>query len=331
MRVNYRASTNTPSVTQLQDVVNNANPQQVTAGNPTLRPSYAHNLNVNLNRLDPLGGRSFLVFGNATRTLSYVGNRTVVAGRDTMIRGVVLPAGAQFSTPDNLGGAWNLRLFANHGRPVLAIKSNINLTLGGGFAETPGTLAGASTTTDSYNANAGLTLSSNISPKLDFTATYGADYFASRNAQFASLDQTYTRHRGTLRFQWQAYKGLTFSTDATGQLYAGLDQSVYPSTAIVNAGLAYQLFRDERAEVKLAINDLLDQSRSLSRTVTELYVEDRTTNVLGRFVMLTLTYRLKNFGQGAGSAAPRLPGGRGEEGPIRIFMPGGGGPPPPGN
>ena len=94
---------------------------------------------------------------------------------------------------------------------------------------------------------------------------------------------------------------------------------------LLNAGIAYQMLRDEKAEVKLSVNDLLNESRSLSRTVTEVYVEDRNTQVLGRFIMLTLTYRLRNFGSGTATPdRPRLPGG---DGPVRIFMPGGGGPP----
>jgi hypothetical protein len=37
-------------------------------------------------------------------------------------------------------------------------------------------------------------------------------------------------------------------------------------------------------------NDLLDQNRSIGRTVTESYVEDTTNRVLPRYLMLTFEY-----------------------------------------
>ena len=50
------------------------------------------------------------------------------------------------------------------------------------------------------------------------------------------------------------------------------------------------------AEVRLTVNDLLNQDTDLSRTVTGTYVEDVQTDALGRYVMLNLTYRLGRFG-----------------------------------
>jgi outer membrane receptor protein involved in Fe transport len=45
IRFNYRTSTNAPSITQLQNVLDNTNPLFLTSGNPNLAQEYSHNLN----------------------------------------------------------------------------------------------------------------------------------------------------------------------------------------------------------------------------------------------------------------------------------------------
>ena len=49
-------------------------------------------------------------------------------------------------------------------------------------------------------------------------------------------------------------------------------------------------------ELKLSVFDLLKQNRSITRTVTESYIEDVQNQVLTQYFMLTFSYKLKNFG-----------------------------------
>ncbi len=53
------------------------------------------------------------------------------------------------------------------------------------------------------------------------------------------------------------------------------------------------------------VSDILNQNTSIVRTVNEFYVEDNQSNVLGRYVLLNFTYRIRNFGAPAPSVAPR--------------------------
>ena len=55
------------------------------------------------------------------------------------------------------------------------------------------------------------------------------------------------------------------------------------------------------AEVKLSVFDILNQNNSISRTVTETYIEDTRSNVLNRYFMLTFTYNIRKF---TSTAAP---------------------------
>jgi len=45
--------------------------------------------------------------------------------------------------------------------------------------------------------------------------------------------------------------------------------------------------------VRLSANDILNQNKSVSRTITDSYVQDTQTQVLSRYFMLAFTYTLR--------------------------------------
>jgi uncharacterized membrane protein len=54
-------------------------------------------------------------------------------------------------------------------------------------------------------------------------------------------------------------------------------------------------------ELKLSVFDLLKQNKSISRNVTDSYIQDVQNQVLQQYFMLTFTYKLKTFGKGKAS------------------------------
>jgi len=60
-----------------------------------------------------------------------------------------------------------------------------------------------------------------------------------------------------------------------------------------NASVGRKLFKDQRGELRLTGSDVLDQNKSLSRTVTPSYVQDVNSQTLRPYVMLMLTNQLK--------------------------------------
>ena len=85
-------------------------------------------------------------------------------------------------------------------------------------------------------------------------------------------------------------------TDLRALHYTGLDATVDPTQVLLGARIGYKFLQNDLAEVSLSVSDLFDQQRDVERTVTESYVQDAQTAALGRYVMLNLSYKLRNFG-----------------------------------
>lgn len=293
----YRARTQTPSATQLQDVVDNSNPLLLTAGNPDLTPATTHTLRARYNATDAEGGSVLAAFVSGSYGADAISTATTTALVDTeLASGVVLPAGAQLTTPVNVDGAWDARALVSYGRPVPLLGSNANVSLGTSFSRTPGMVDSEDNVSDELGFDGRLFLGSAISPRVDVSVQYGARYTAVANSSAPSLDDTYVRHLAGAKATWLPWEGLVLGTDIQALHYAGLDASVDPTQVLVGAKVGYKFLRNDLGEISLSIADLFDQQRDVERTVTETYVEDAQATALGRYVMLNLTYKLRNFG-----------------------------------
>ncbi len=296
LRVFYRSNTNAPSLTQLQDIVDNSNPLSMTAGNPDLKQEYSNMLMARYSLSKIRSSKFMYLLVYIRNTQNYIGSATYTAANDTLIGGgLVLNRGSQLTIPVNADGFWNARTFFTFGFPISKIKSNLNLNTGVTYARTPGIINGNENISHSWLLSQGVVLGSNISEKLDFTISYSASYNISNNSIQDELNNNYFYQSTGLDFTWIFWKGIVFRNTLKHQLYTGLSEELNDSYLLWNIEVGKKFLKNQAAEVKIGVYDLLDQNKSISRTVNESYIEDSIVEVLQRYAMLSFTYNLKNF------------------------------------
>ena len=300
LRVRYRASVNTPSVNQLQNVVNINNPLFITSGNPELGQSYTNFMFARLGYTNTQKSKSFFAGLFAQQVNDYITNGTWVASKDSTIQnGIILRQGSQYSKPINLSGYWSLRSFANYGIPLKAIKSNLSLNGGIGYVRTPGSVNGISNFTNNYSYSAGVALASNISEFIDYTLSYTGNFNNAVNSFNPNLNNKYYSHNASAKLNLLTKKGWFLLNDIGNQVYTGLADGFNQNFWLWNASAGKKFLSKQRGELKVTVFDLLKQNQSVSRTVDALYIEDVQTVVLQQYFMLTFTYSLRNFGKPA--------------------------------
>ncbi|MBC7449665.1 MAG: outer membrane beta-barrel protein [Hymenobacteraceae bacterium] len=331
LRLNYSARTNAPGIGQLQEVVNNANPLQLTTGNPDLRQETQHNMFVRYSAAKPDAGTSFFALLSGSATRDNITNQTTVAVRETFISPTLtLPAGAQLTRPVNLNGYYSARAFSSYGLPLKGVKSTLNHNVSATYARTPGLVNGKLNYARTPAVSGGLTLSSNISEKLDFALTSNTAYTRVTNTLRTTADNAYLNHTSSLRLSWLVGPGISVKTDVSHQLYSGLTAGFDQNYVLWNASVGKKIFANQRGEIQLYVYDILKQNQAIQRTITEAYLEDQRTTVLQRYAMLVFTYNIR---RGTGGV-PKVDLDRGPDGEQRPkFGPGGRPPgfgPPPG-
>jgi hypothetical protein len=295
LRLFYRSSTNLPSISQLQNVVNNSNPLILSAGNANLVQEFRNMIHLRYSKSNVAKGRTMFIYSNLTTASNYIGNSTTLAIKDTIISGVALKKGAQLSLPVNLNGYKSFRAYLSYGMPMKKIKSTFNLNLGQTYSSTPALINGNTNFSNNFNSNIGLVLASNISESLDFTLNYTLNYTTVQNTLQSSLNNQYVIQNFNAKINFMPTPKWVFNADITNSSYKGLGATFNQNIWLCNAGFGYKFLKDNRGELKLSVFDALKQNTSIARTVSESYIEDKNTQILTRFYMLTFTYSIRHF------------------------------------
>lgn len=299
LRFHYRTQTVQPSNDQLQNVLNNTNPLQLSIGNADLKQNYEQTMFMRYSGTNTDKATSFFAMFAGTYTLDYITNSTFTASNDTTLDGISLTRGAQLIKPVNMDGYFNLRSFLTYGFPISKIKTNLNINANVIFTRTPGLINNEINTSDAMNYGLGLTFSSNISKQVDFTLSSNSSYNITENSLSKNMNATYLNQTSKLRFNVIFLEQLVVNTDLTHQYYTGLSDGFNQNFLLWNAALGYKFLKDRQAEIRFSVNDILKQNTSVSRNSTETYIEDVQNTALQQYYMLTFTYNIKVFRQKA--------------------------------
>lgn len=296
LRVFYRARTSPPSVTRLQDVLDNSNPLLLSIGNPALEQENMQFVGMRYSAANLQSGSYFFLFAMGSYTLDAIGNSTIVAGADTAVfGGIPLLRGTQITQPENFDGSYSLRSFMTYGKSVGFLKSNVNLNLSGTFSRTPSRINGEINHASAPAAGLGLSLSSNISQEVDFSISTQSNLTWISNSLRKEKNTNYLTQSSRLRFNWLFLEDFVFSTDLAHEYYSGLSEGYNDDFLLWNMSLGYKFLPDNAGELRVSVFDLLKQNSSITRSVTDTYIEDTRTNMLQRYVLLTFTWNLRNF------------------------------------
>jgi len=296
LRFNYRTSTNQPSAEQLQEVAQINNSVSVSSGNSQLRQDLRHMIFTRYQQNNTTRGTSLFVMAGATFIQDYIGNNLLIADADTTILSEIrLPAGAQWTRPDNLDGYLSLRSFLTYGFPIKPIKCNLNLNAGAFFTRTPSTINQEVNNNESLNGNTGLVLSSNISPRLDFTLGTSLGLTRIQNSSLPDEITLNSVQNHTARIQWQFWKGLFVQSDVLAQVNQGLTGEADRNVVLWNAAVGYKMLKNNALDIRVSVFDILDQNASVSRVVREAWYDDSFTNVLQQYFLLQASYQLRKY------------------------------------
>ncbi len=302
IRLFYRASTNFPSVNQLQDVVNQTNPLFISSGNPGLKQSYTQFVATRYSYTNSKTSKSFFANLFLQTAGNYITNATYVpkAADSTIQNGIILQRGAQLTKPVNLDGYRSARTFFNYSMPLKFIKTNLNLNAGFAYSRLPGLTNYVNIVTNNIVYNAGVVLASNINEYVDFNLSYNTIF--NQTSGLGSGNNNYVNQAIGAQVNLLSKKGWFLQNDVSYQANSGLSAGFNQKFGLWNAAVGKKFLKNQVGELKLSVFDLLKQNQSILRTVDARYIEDSQSQVLQQYFLLTFTYNLKNFGVAAKSA-----------------------------
>lgn len=334
LRLFVSSYTDNPSVSDLQNVYDVSDAQNITRGNQNLNPAYSHNIRFHYTNSNVEKGRTFMwMFSfqaiqdyNATHLVQNPGAMTIDDKSYTP---------NYYSMPVNLDGYRSLRTHVSYGFPIGFLKSNFNVMAGviysnipsilGGTVVSDGTIeGGARNDTHNMGYDARAVLGSNISENVDFTLSWNGTYNEATNSYDGSkVKNRYFNHTASANMKFVFPLGFTFTASAAYTQYLGFTNNYDDSYLLCNAWIGKKVFRNQRGEVMVGVNDLFNQNRSFVRSTGSGWTQNATNSVIGRYYMVQFSYNLRRFGkkgsrniqdydgvnQSSGTRRPMGPGG----------------------
>jgi hypothetical protein len=292
----YATSTNEPSISQLQNVIDNSNPLFISLGNPELDQSYSHSLMIRTNKFNTDKNTSLSNFSRIQSTSNYMTNATIFAQQDSIYAGgIEIQKGTQISKPININGYWNISNSTTYGKLISKIKSNLNTTLGLGYVRRPGQTGDVINISNTYTVDMKLSLVSNISEKVDFNTYYNISANNVTNSVMSNSNSQYIIQRLGSKMNVIFWKGFVFRNDIFFENYNGFSEAFQSKYILWNMSIAKKFMKNDLGEVELSVFDLLNQNQSYTQNITANYIEEVRTQVLKQYFMLKFTYQLRSF------------------------------------
>ena len=340
LRLYVSSYTDNPSITDLQNVADVSDAQNITKGNPDLNPTYSHRVNFHYINSNVEKGRTFMWMFSMNTTLDYTAQHLVQRPGDITIDGQAYSPNF-YSTTENLDGYWQFRTHLSYGLPIGFLKSNFNVMAGVIYTKTPSMLGGTvdaatgmisggernDTKNMGYDFRA--VLGSNISENVDFTLSWNGTYNEATNSLNADKSKNrYFNHtaQGNLKVVFPL--GFTFTASAAYSQYIGFTNDYSEDYLLCNVWLGKKVFRNKRGEVMVGVNDLFNQNRAFSRSTGSGYTQNSTNSVIGRYYMVQFNYNLRRFGKKGSRNIKDYDGVESSSGSRRMGPGGPGGPPP---
>jgi len=303
IELNYNTATNAPNIDQLQDVVNNQNSLNIREGNPDLKQEYGHRFALRYKVVNPLSGFNFAANVHADFSNDRIVNSTWLADQDTLLAsGVLLGKGGRFTRPENVDGYYNMRANGSVGIPLKKLKLNVNLNGGVFYRQEVGLLNNERTFSNSVGINQRLSLHSRISEKLIFSFSYSGNYNVVSNNLNPELSYNYYNQNLRNDFTVLFWKGMKVSSTLSYYYNTGLTNDDSQRFVLWNASLAKKFFKRQEGELALSAYDILNSNTNVSRNISDQYIEDRQSNMLNQYFILSFTYHLRKFGSTRRSA-----------------------------
>ncbi|KQN33988.1 hypothetical protein ASE92_15220 [Pedobacter sp. Leaf41] len=289
-RLNYDARFTEPNVSYLQPVADNTNALYIRNGNPNLLPARMQRLSLNMYKYDPKLLVNYNLYGYGNFTKNGIVNTTIISN------------GVQTVTPINVSGIYNFNGGANGSKDFKINKTTLKVGLGfwANFNHTPIIINNIRSDANVFYVGPNGSVKLNLNDVVELNQSYSINLNRSRYQDDFYTDLSYNTQNSTseliIRYPKKVVFETNFAITANTQQIAGYNNNI----KLWNAAVTYLFMKNDRLQLKLALNDILQSNVRRSVEITGNSVIDYQTNNLGRYGMVTLTYNIQNFGQKVG-------------------------------
>lgn len=281
----YNTTIQQPSIEQLQPTLNNSNPINLYQGNPDLKPEYNHSAVARLMKFDQFTFTNIFAMINANYTRNKITNSQTI---DNFF--------VTTTTPINVDADYFVSAYFYYGTPIRPIKSKINIGLNSTYNKSIVFINTLKNNVDRFSHTIDLSLENRNKEVFDTKAGTRISLNSTEYSANTSLNQNFLSTQYYGDFLVEFLKNYTFSTSAEYTIYSGNQFTDNPKVPIWKAFISRRFLKGNAGLIKFSVYDIFNQNIGINRTSQFNYIEDQRINSLGRYYLVSLSYKITRFG-----------------------------------
>ena len=285
--LSYVGNTQNPSLLQIQPIIDNTDPLNITVGNANLRQSFTNRFSFNYNSFKVMKSKYIQFSGSFSNTNDAIATASTIDAFGKSVNQYV-----------NVDGNYN---FGSGFYYDFELYKGIN------FGMNTGVNGGR------YNniVNGIKNINDNISTRLGFQLSYWGDkkinfwssFDASNNKTVSSIrpgaSTNFWSYRNNSNVQFKFKKAKLFidlSTDITvyqkSAAFAN-QRNIY----LVHPSMRKVISKNDKWEAKLMVYDLFNQNQFVDRNITSNFISETTNNGIRRYALFSIIYNFSKNGK----------------------------------
>ncbi len=280
---NLSTSSRSPSISQLQTIVEPSANGRSSVGNPDLEPA----VNTRFS--------TFMWFNDQFRAISANVNLNATYTDNAFGNAVTFTEGQQIFKPINVGHAWQgglnagVTLGINAINGELRLQGNLNGSRGIGFVDNVEQLNTSIST--SVGANITTELNEDSYLKLGYDLNNFTNKFEGENSG-RNADISQLTHNLLAQFELEVSPKWRFESRFLYSIFAASEFSGDQNIPDLRLSLELRPFRKKRHFFRISASDLFDQNTIINRSVSSFVTRETTSDGLGRYFLGTFHFKI---------------------------------------
>jgi hypothetical protein len=285
LRIGYSGSSSAPSIDQLQPLPDLTNPFLVRIGNPGLKQSFQHSIDIGFNSMNAKSLKNWQISMQG----GFTENSITAATR-------LLAGGVQQLQYVNVEGNYLLSTWINYGFPLWSHHGNGNISLHGNFAHQNDFLNGEPNSTNTSGAGGDFRLNYHPAEQVFFDVTASLNFNANGYSLNPEQNTNVLVQNYVLDCSYELPGAVTVSSYFTWQQTGA--QGSLPAHAISywNAACYKSLFRNHSGQIRLSVFNILNGASNVSQSAGPNFISSSRTNIVGRLWLVSLVWHFRKFG-----------------------------------
>ena len=286
--VRYSLNNRPPNTRQLQPFENVSNPLNTVVGNPNLKPSNSHDINLHFNNYDFQKKTNVYVYSGVNFVNDQVVSKTTID--ENFVRN---------TTYTNVDGTYNSYLGggASITKRIDTVKTlRIGTRLSGSINKFVNFNNDVQYSAVNTSLSPSFELSFNWKDVMEITPEYRISFTRSKYDIDQFDNEKFLRHNVAIRTATFLPKNLEWRNDINYNYNPNIADGFQKSAWFWNATLAYSILKDN-GTISLKAYDLLNQNTNARRIATANYIQDSQSTVLQRYFMLNFSWKFNSLGK----------------------------------